>query len=329
MNLNAKNILLIAPRFFDYELEIQNALEKLGASVDFFDDRPDNNFLTKVFIRLRFTPLIKYKIKKHYDNICDHIKSKKYDCIFVVSPEALDRNKLEKIKLLQPDAENILYMYDSFSNKKVSEIIPAFDKVFTFDIEDAESFDLEFLPLFYIKDYENINKCAQYDYDLCFVATAHSDRYSIGKKIEEKIKSYKLTMFSFYFLNSRIMYWGRKLFFRKFAYGKIKDFSFKVLDKKKLLFIIEKSKVILDINHPRQRGLTMRTMEALGARKKMITTNQYIKSYDFFNENNILVIDRNDIKLPKDFFDTDYIQPSKEIYEKYSLDNWLKKIFDI
>ena len=67
-----------------------------------------------------------------------------------------------------------------------------------------------------------------------------------------------------------------------------------------ILDYYQKSKVILDINHPYQRGLTLRTFEALGA-KKIITTNQEIKKFPFYNENNVFVIDRTNIRLNKSF----------------------------
>ena len=39
---------------------------------------------------------------------------------------------------------------------------------------------------------------------------------------------------------------------------------------------------VLDINHLDQSGLTIRTFEALGAGKKIITTNSEIKKYPFY-----------------------------------------------
>ena len=44
-----------------------------------------------------------------------------------------------------------------------------------------------------------------------------------------------------------------------------------------IVSLYKESEVILDINHPGQNGLTMRTFEALGAGKKLITTNTEIK----------------------------------------------------
>jgi hypothetical protein len=327
--LQNKRILYIGPKFFGYELEIQRTLKDLGAQVTFYDDRPANDFLTKVLIRLKLKLFIEVKIDKYYNKIYNDIKNIKYDYIFVVAPETLDYKKLQQIQLLQKNAKSILYMWDSFENKNSFNTIDLFDKVITFDSNDADKYNLKFLPLFFIKNYENIKDLNNYEYELCFTATAHSDRYEIAKKIEKQLHKFNFKMYSFFYLPSKVMYWVRKLFISKYKYGDINDFSFSSFSQQEIIENIEKSKVILDINHPSQYGLTSRTIEALGANRKLITTNKNIINYDFYNENNILIIDRNNPLINKDFLESNYIKPLDNIYKKYSLEEWLKNIFKI
>jgi hypothetical protein len=71
----------------------------------------------------------------------------------------------------------------------------------------------------------------------------------------------------------------------------------------------------------------MRTFETIGAGKKMITTNSEVKKYPFYNPNNIVVINRNNIELQKDFFLKKYENVSDEVYEKSSIEGWLKCLF--
>ena len=123
------------------------------------------------------------------------------------------------------------------------------------------------------------------------------------------------------------MYYIRKYFVKNYEYGNIEDFSFKPLEHSKIFDYFSKSKVILDINHPNQYGLTMRTFECLGAKKKLITTNQNILEYDFYNPNNIMVINRNNPVIDKIFFDSPYEELESGVYKKYSIENWLKTIF--
>lgn len=324
-DLNNNRILYISPKFFGYEKIIKEKLENLGAKVDYFDDRPSNDFLTKVFIRLKFKFLVNKKINKYYDGIFDFIKDKHYDYIFVVSPETFSFKELQTIKNMQPNAKTILYMWDSFKNKNSFNTIELFDKVFSFDSRDVKKYDLSFLPLFYIDEYEKL-ETKKYEFDLTFVATAHSDRYKIAKDIYKLLDNYNI--YYYFYLPNKVMYYIRKYFIKSYNYGEIQDFNFNPLDHYKIVEVFSKSKVILDINHPSQYGLTMRTFECLGAKKKLITTNKNIMDYDFYNPNNIMIIDRNNMKIDKSFFDSSYEKLEVHIHEKYSIENWLKNIFE-
>ena len=76
-----------------------------------------------------------------------------------------------------------------------------------------------------------------------------------------------------------------------------------------------------------QNGLTIRVIEALGAKKKIITTNQDIVNYDFYCPENIYIYNGK-INLDSIFFHSDYKIIDEKIYNKYSLSNWLKEVID-
>ena len=89
---------------------------------------------------------------------------------------------------------------------------------------------------------------------------------------------------------------------------------------------INRSKVLLDINRLGQSGLTFRVFESLGLEKKLITTNADIKNYDFYNPNNILVIDEKNPIIPMEFFENDYEKIPNSILEKYTLKGWTNHV---
>ncbi len=328
--LTGKKILYIGVSTFNYEKEIKSALENLGAEVDYYDERPANDFWTKVFLRLNLKSLIQSKIDAHYSNILTKSKNIKYDYVFIIKLETIDEKILTQLKDNQLDATFILYLWDSIQNYKGKEkLLPLFDKAFSFDKTDTLKYNtLNFLPLFYIPLYAQpqVEK-TDIVYDLCFFGTGHSDRYKIVKEIEKQSKAMNLKVYSFLYLQNKVIFWVRKLFDKKMKNAQVSDFSFSSLNQSQLLDIILKSNVIIDIEHQGQVGLTMRTIEALGCHKKLLTTNKSIEEYDFYNGNNICIIDRNDIKLTQDFFLTPYEDVDKNIYEKYTLKSWLKTIF--
>ena len=328
--LKNKKILYIGVSTFNYEKEIKSALGKMGALVDYYDERPANDFLTKVFLRLNFNLLIQRKIKSHYSNIQKKIKNVKYDYVFIIKLETIDDIILKNLKNSQEHAVFILYLWDSLRNYKGKEkLLKYFDKAFSFDSSDSNEFDkLSFLPLFYIPTYEKISTQNKHiKYDLCFIGTGHTDRYLLVKAIEEKANKLNLKIYSFLYLQNRLLFVFRKLFDKRVRSSKIKDFSFTALSQQQVVEIISQSNTIIDIEHQGQKGLTMRTIEMIGCKKKLITTNQSVKGYDFYNKNNINVIDRNNPSLEKEFLNTPYQELDDKIYEKYSLINWLRTIF--
>lgn len=327
--LNGKKILLIAAELFNYEKEIENELERQGAEVNRYDQRPSNDFLTKVFIRLNMKLFVQKKIDIYYANIIDECSKIEYDYIFLVSPEAINADTLQKIKDSQKKAKVYIYMWDSIKNKKQAlSLLPLSDRFFTFDSTDMSSNDkIKFLPLFYINNYEEVEHIDKPLYDIVFIGTVHSDRYRLVKKIEQIAIENGLSTYLYFYSPSRLLFWIKKFTDKNFFFIKAKDISFNSLSQVDILSIIKKTKSIVDIEHPSQNGLTMRTIEMLGAKRKIITTNKNIKSYDFYNTNNILVVDRDDIQIDSNFFQKNYEKIDSSIYVKYSINNWIKQIF--
>ena len=328
--LKGKKILYIGVSTFNYEKEIKAGLERLGASVDYFDERPANDFWTKVFLRLKLKKLIQSKIDTYYSEIFKKTKNIQYDYVFIIKLETIDNNILEQLKSKQKNAIFILYLWDSIKNYKGKEkLLPYFDRAFSFDSSDTREFNsLKFLPLFYIPSYAKTNDVESINYyDLCFIGTGHSDRYKVVKEIKKEAAKINLTTYSFFYLQSKLIFWFRKFFDRGMRVAQFSDFSFTSLNQQQVFNKIKQSKIIIDIEHQGQVGLTMRTIEMIGSKKKLLTTNQSIKDYDFYNENNICVVDRGKPTLDINFFQTPYLELDNDIYEKYSLSSWLKNIF--
>lgn len=103
------------------------------------------------------------------------------------------------------------------------------------------------------------------------------------------------------------------------------EFHFESLKGEEMNAIYSDSRCVLDSAQAGQLGLTIRVLEALGAKKKLITTNEDIINYDFYKPENIYVY-KGRIDLDDPFFEEEYKEVDQEIYEKYSLRNWLKEI---
>jgi hypothetical protein len=219
-------------------------------------------------------------------------------------------------------------MWDSFENKKsLLKNIEHFDNCFIFDPFDAKKYGLHFRPLFYSGGI-NKNDDEKYEYDISFVGTAHSDRYLIASQIEASLLS-SMTIYKYLYLQAPWMFWIHKFGNNAFKGARVDEFKFTPINKLELQRIFSASRSVLDIEHPKQSGLTMRTFETLGNQKKLITTNVNILDYDFYNPNNIFVIDRKKVPvIPTQFFTEPYSQLSDDLNYKYSLTGWVDEVLD-
>jgi len=321
-----KKILLIAPSFFGYEKEIETELIRLGAQVDLLPDRPFSSSLAKAATRLCRQWLIPY-MDAFFMSSIKKLGTKRYDAIFVIQGEGLSIGMLTHFKEMFPEAQLILYMWDSMRNKKsLLANLELYDVRFTFDKTDSRTLDMRFRPLFFAPGFAK-DPAASHKYDLSFIGTAHSDRYRIVSNISQN-NSNTIRFFKYIFLQAPWLFYIKKIFLASFRSASITDFNFIALSGFEVQKIFHQSLAIVDIEHPRQTGLTMRTFETLGSRKKLITTNSAIQEYDFYDPQNIFVFDRKgDGKIPVDFFTSPYRPINSDIFQKYSLNEWLVEIF--
>ena len=328
MFLQGKRILFFSAHLFGYQNDIRLAMESVGAIVDYYDERPANNFLVKGVIRINRNLLAGY-INHYYNKIIKETLQKEYDYVFFIKGESISASNVRRLKQFHPEANFIIYHWDSIANNSNAQnLLPYFDRVFSFDKIDCERLGLHFLPLFYTPDYANI---PYYDkeikYDMLFVGTTHSDRYKLVKRIEEQIIKMGGLCLTWFYFPSKILYYKMKIQNSYLRQIPVHTFHFKPMSKELLLQLYAGSRIIIDVQHPKQTGLTMRCIETLGAKRKLITTNYYITEYDFYNPDNILVVDSNLPYVPEKFLNEPYRDTPKEIYESYSIKNWLSSIF--
>lgn len=91
------------------------------------------------------------------------------------------------------------------------------------------------------------------------------------------------------------------------------------------------SGILLDIVQKGQTSLTMRVVEAIYLSKKLITNNQDIKNYEFYQENNILILPEKlghaSSRQIEDFLNKPFIPYPEEVYEHFSFEHWERSFF--
>lgn len=321
--MQKKSILLIAPNYFGYDHLIKTFLQESGNKVDLLPDRPLNSNFGKALIRLsrRFAFPVANKFFK--EKITD-LQRETYDVVWVIQGEGVSPELLIWLREKYSKASFIWYLWDSFENKPaLKENLPFFDKVYTFDPKDAVDNNIGFQPLFFSPSYANLIH-SERKFDLCFIGTGHADRFQIVSALKKTFTEKQF--FTFIFLQTPIIYFFRRIFDKNLKDSKYSDFSFNKMSQKQVQDIVSQADIIIDVQHPDQRGLTMRTLETMGARKKLVTTNTEIRNYDFYDERNICIIDRKLPTIPNSFFNNLFNPLPNHINEKYSIRGFVKSM---
>ncbi|GAB4025871.1 glycosyltransferase family protein [Spirosoma koreense] len=326
-----KNILFISPAFFGYEISIKNALIENGYNVDFFDERSSNNSLLKAIFRVN-EKLLYFHTLKYYQDIYRKISQNKYNYFLLIKGETIPESFIKKIKKFIIEDQLIYYTFDSVKNNSANSlsILKYFDRCYSFDFEDVKTYPFfKQKHLFYTKEFVN-KEYTRKLYDISFVGTLHSNRFSLMQRFFLSFDK----AYVFYYLPAKWYFYFQKITSNEFRDITLKDVNFNKLTKQQVAKIFSESRSVLDIQRFRQSGLTMRTFEVLAAGATLITTNNYIKEADFYDEENIIVVsdllDDSEINIigqrikssPKSLLVKEYN------FEKYYIKNWVTEFFD-
>lgn len=309
------NILLIAMDFYGYEFDIVRTYKSMRYNVDLIYDTP--------YKINKFTNKEKF-LKKTHNYQANLLKklTTKYDYVITIVGRFLSTLFLEELKNKNENAIFVLYLWDDVRRvENFSSVSNFYDKIFSFDRFDCKEYSFSFLPLFYTDDFK-VKSCEK-KYDLYGSFWNHSDRLNV---IHLTINNTPKLKCYFYIKMGKISYiiqLFKKIMGKSISNENIHYWLKSISRENNIKYMCE-SKAILDIQFPSQKGLTLRTIESIGVGIKLITTNEDIKYYDFYNPNNILIIDRENPIIDEKFLKTPYMKLNDEIYDKYSINNWAR-----
>lgn len=323
-----KRILLLIPSFFNYYKAIVNELKKVGAKqVDVILENFVEKSLLYRFIYVKNNKTRKLYTEKYYLNRINEINLS-YDFVVVVRGEAITPRIMERMKEKNPDAKFIMYQWDSVRNNPNSlSIQQYFDNIYTFDPEDAYKYNWRYRPLFYIEEGSNTSTETK-EIDFTMIGTLYYNRAILFSKIYNYCKKNSYVFFS-HIYSPRFVFLLHKFILRdtKYSYMRKSDVKFFSIDTKDLNKIYEKSRVLVDYTADDQTGLTMRTIESIGHRCKLITNNKKIIESDIYRFGNIHIYDIDDFDIPNDFIESDYNVLPSSVNHYYSLSGWIESIF--
>jgi hypothetical protein len=235
------------------------------------------------------------------------------DAILTIKGDWIDPKQVLELK--KYTKKSIAYFNDNiYRCPKILKVIPNFDEVYSFEKEDCEKHNLKFMPNWIYQEENQEIQNNTFDYDV-FNISSKDNRFKTICKVADELKKQNI--------KSKIIIYDKKNKNKNYNIEFISNYI-QIADVKKH---ITRSKILLDIHRKEQNGLTFRVFESLGMNKKLITTNPDIINYDFYNPNNIHVIDEENIRFDAEFFNVPYEPIPEDIYNNYTLDNMLNIVF--
>lgn len=189
-------------------------------------------------------------------------------------------------------------------------------EVWTFDKRDAEIYNLNLNNQFVdVSKINRIKDSTKIEYDVSFVGT-DKGRLNTILKLKDKFHELGLST-NFLIVNSSKN--------TSLSYQYVSRLSYS-----EVISVEKKSNVILDLVQENQTGYTLRPIEAIVLKKKLITNNTDITNADFYRKENIFILSKNtDYSKMSDFMKEPYVLLSDEIINKYTVRGWLTNFMRI
>lgn len=266
--------------------------------------------ITNFFLKLFLFPGLKEKNRTNFIKKV-FLKGKLFDQILIIRPDKLQKEVL--VFLRKNTVQMDCFLFDGIENfKNQKKIVPYFDTVYSYDKRDVEKYNFKFLTNYIFDDEIKKNQIT----NTAFNISSFDNRFPFLEKLADYLLETQVTF--------RIIVKKNKL-----CNHDTIEICNKYLPINVVKEIISSCLVMIDLQKDNQHGLSFRVFESLGYKKKLITNNQDITSYDFYNENNIFVITNENYQIPLDFFQIEYVEIDPEILDKYKLKNWILEVFDI
>jgi len=267
------------------------------------------NFLSKVFLSKNLKSKMRDKL------LCTGInKFSAYEYLVVNRPDIIHIDILEAA--IKKSKTAVLFLWDSQEKMPTDkEIINKFDIVYSFDIEDCKRYGFQKIENFHFFESSPSHVI---EYDAAFFGSLDG-RIGDLKKVLNYLSENNKKGHAYISIPK-----GECL--EKHPDIEILD---KIIPYKASYKYAMRGNTIIDLGHKHQNGLSFRFFEAMAFKKKIITTNKQVAHYDFYNENNILIIEDIDhLTIPNSFWELPYEDLPTTVLEKYHIKNWVKRILN-
>lgn len=335
-----KRVLFVAPQNLGLYKDVTCELKRQGYDVVYIEDKLFHGWVfgDPLKIHRDWYQVYSWRKKESFNaNYWAQIFSDKsfdpyYDYLLVIDGFSICDTLISRLTEANPKIKKILYLYDSMQGAyHFDRNLHWFEKVYTFDIDDSEKFSIGLLPIYWVNDILRSDSAIEYDVFGLASFGIGLNRYNIYKEISKISDTLGLKTYIKLLAPPLRAPW--KMFLKKIFRLDLSLTVEQRLVTRTSLTPIEfrektlKSYVILDALSHDQTGPTTRFSWAIGAGKKIITSNVNMERYSFYDSDQVFIFHQGD-QIPMSFFERGFVMKEsirKEV-DRFRIDNWVKSL---
>lgn len=322
------HVLLVSPLTFSYHESIAETLLSQGYSVTWWNDRASCSTWYKIALRLFPSITSKFSEGVFLRRLLK-LNGADITHVLVIKGEGVSSRVISAVRRKARSASMGFYLWDGVGNvTQALRGVAHFDSVSTFDPDDAKEFGWHYRPLFWRRISMPKDLVVEPEYDWCFIGTIHSDRHKVINRLRERYKRV-LVGYVYCYFQSPFILWLRKLFDSTIRSAPKASLSTVAMDPVDVANIVARSRAVLDVEHPRQNGFTMRTIETLLSGKKLITTNRSILLSNLYHPSRVCLIDRGNPEIPIQFLEDPFVAVEGDLVDYYSCNGWVAELLKL
>lgn len=210
-------------------------------------------------------------------------------------------------EIVSPDVSVSLWLWNPIKNNSevifnVNRIESLGVKCSTFDSEDARRLNLTCLNTFYNMNVKSfIDEEVEFKYDFYFLGVL-KDRGDMIYDVQQSLVSYK------------------SLFIVPSQPSEYITYADNIKN-------IKSAKCLIDITQRQQHDITLRPLEAIAYKRKLVTNNNNIKKYPFYSPDNIFIFGVDPMESIGNFLESPYVDNlSSDIVNQFDINYWLDRV---
>jgi hypothetical protein len=236
-----------------------------------------------------------------------------YETIIIIdsTKDTLNQSKIIE-NHVSPKTKLIFYMVNMASYTSNLDLFSNRWSKWSFSRKDSMKNGLKYGETFFFKGFSENLPTVKTVYDSFFIGL---DKGRLSYLNQTKKQYENLGLHSLFYIVDNV----KALFNKKYK---------KRLDYYGVIDLVNSSRSITEIVMLGQEGLTLRSMESIFLKKKLITNNPEIRNKNIYNPNNIFILGEDNIKDLPLFLNKPYQEIDNKIVDSYIYSNWLKRLIN-